>query len=637
MADVRQQVDLFEIQEAPGRAMLHWNGKRPLRSIPYYPAQEREVYGPREGGDGGWVNRLYWGDNLQVMAHLMREFRGKVKLIYIDPPFDSKADYRKRIRVRDQQATSDIGIVEEKQYTDIWANDLYLQFMYERLVLMRELLTEGGAIYLHCDWRKSHYLRCVMDEVFGAGNFRAQIAWRSMTSSGYKGKASLGRSHADILYYSKGDSFVYNPIWTEMSEAMRARYWHVDDDGRRFKDSYLGDVSEETIEELRGLNLLYVTARGGYRIKHYLDEAKGVLVDDVWTDIDVENSQSLAQTNYPTQKPDELLHRILGLSSDVGDLVLDSFIGSGTTAAVAQKLGRRWIGCDINLGAIHTTADRTNQVLSEQAAAAEQLSMEQKQLHYPTFNVYNVNHYDVFRNAEEAKDIVLRLYGVERERRGFFDGTLDGKRVKVIDLNRICTKADIQMIFDNLDPKEQRGVVVLCSGSEYDLPEFVKHRNVTNLPFEIRDLLTDRKDVIFKRKPEARIKLRVGRALARQADPVGRALARQGEPVGRPSARPEARATLTIAQFHSPMLLQKLSLEDQPEAIEDWRQIVDAVLIDTDYDGEVLHPTITDTPRKRNELVKGKYTWDAAPGARVAIKIVDILDEEYFEVLDTSG
>jgi len=501
MPNTKQQTDLFEIEEAPGRAMLHWNGKRPLRSIPYYPAQEREIYGPREGGDGGWVNRLYWGDNLQVMAHLMREFRGKVKLIYIDPPFDSKADYRKRIRVRDLQVEGDLGVLEEKQYTDIWANDLYLQFMYERLILMRELMAEGASIYVHCDWRKSHLLRCVMDEVFGSAGFRAQIAWRSMTSSGYKGKASLGRSHADVLYYSKGDGFTYNPLFTEMTEAMRARYKHIDKDGRKFKDSYLGDVPAETIAELRKLGLLYETANGGHRIKHYLDEAKGVLVDDVWTDIDVENSQSLAQTNYPTQKPDELLERVLKLSSDPGDFVLDCFIGSGTTAAVAQRLGRRWIGCDINLGAVHTTADRINQVLSEEAAAAEQLSMEGKQPHYPSFAAYNVNHYDVFRNAEEAKEIVLRLYGVERERRGFFDGALDGKRVKVIDLNRICTRADIQMIFDNLDPREKRGVVVLCSGSEYDLPEYVKRRNVTNLPFEIRDLLTDRKDVIFKRKP----------------------------------------------------------------------------------------------------------------------------------------
>jgi site-specific DNA-methyltransferase (adenine-specific)/adenine-specific DNA-methyltransferase len=289
--------------------------------------------------------------------------------------------------------------------------------------------------------------------------------------------------------------------------------------------------------------------------------------------------------------------------------VADFFIGSGTTAAVAQKLGRRWIGADINLGAIHTTAQRLARVVEEQRSQPQQLELGQEPTPmYPVFDVYNVNHYEVFKNAEEARDIVLQLYGVEPLKgHRFFDGTLDGRWVKVIDLNRICSKLDIQTIFDNLPPDDPRGVVVLCAGHEYDVPEAIKQRNLMNIPFEVRDILTDRKDVIFKRPPEAQVGL----------------------------SREDGRVTLTVEQFYSPLLLQKLSLEDDPAAIEDWRQTVASVLIDPCYDGEVFHPRITDAPARRDELVRGEYTWaeeEYGEGA-VAVKIVDVLDEEWFEVV----
>jgi len=162
-----KQADLFQVAELPGRSMLHWHGKRPLNEIPYYPAQLRERYGasllPGTPGESPWVNRLYWGDNLQVRAHLLREFRGKVKLIYIDPPFDSGADYRKQVKLRGTSVQTDLDVLEERQYTDIWSNDLYLQYMYERLILMRELLGEDGGLFLHCDHNRVHHLRCLLD------------------------------------------------------------------------------------------------------------------------------------------------------------------------------------------------------------------------------------------------------------------------------------------------------------------------------------------------------------------------------------------------------------------------------------------------------------------------------------------
>lgn len=213
MSEVEQLT--FEFAQRPtikGFPELRWTGKRPYKSTQYYPAQLRETYGEEQNG---WMNKIFWGDNLQVMSHLLKEYRGQIDLVYIDPPFDSKADYKKKIDVKGVgKAESDSSTFEEKQYGDIWTNDEYLQFMYERLMLLKELLSEKGSIFLHCDWRKSHFLRCILDEIFGSDCFCACISWRAMTSSGYKGKSSLGRSHADILYYTKKKGGgIYNPYF----------------------------------------------------------------------------------------------------------------------------------------------------------------------------------------------------------------------------------------------------------------------------------------------------------------------------------------------------------------------------------------------------------------------------------------
>ena len=179
---------------------LHWTGKRPYRSTQYFPAQLKEHYGAEKDG---FLNKIFWGDNLQVMSHMLKEYRGKIDLIYIDPPFDSKADYKKKIKLKNQQVFNDSSVFEEKQYGDIWTNDEYLQFMYERLILMKELLSDTGTIYLHCDWHKCHHLRLIMDEVFGCSNFRNEIIWWYLW--GGRGKSSWNSKHDNILFYSKTD------------------------------------------------------------------------------------------------------------------------------------------------------------------------------------------------------------------------------------------------------------------------------------------------------------------------------------------------------------------------------------------------------------------------------------------------
>ena len=168
--DKQEAFETFEFDLPPIRGFpeLRWAGKRPFKSTQYFPAQKKESYGDPTDG---WWNRLYWGDNLQVMSHLLREFRGKVDLIYIDPPFDSKVDYKTTISLRGRELSSDISTFEEAQYADIWARDSYIQFMYDRLTIAKELLSETGSIFVHCDWHRAHYIRCILDEIFGQNSF----------------------------------------------------------------------------------------------------------------------------------------------------------------------------------------------------------------------------------------------------------------------------------------------------------------------------------------------------------------------------------------------------------------------------------------------------------------------------------
>ncbi len=614
--------------------MLTWVGKRPLQRVTAFPAQLIEKVDPQgelRGAKSGGL--LFHGDNKEVLAYLLANgYRGEVNLVYIDPPFDSGADYVRKVKLRGvsgkaKLAGEEYTLGEQLQYTDIWVNDNYLQFMYERLLLLKELLTPNGTIWLHCDWRKSHHLRLLMDEVFGSEGFKASVTWRSMTSSGYKGKSSLGRSHADLLYYSKGEKPTYNPTFIVITEEMLERYKHEDPDGRKFKDSYLGDVTPETIEELRRTNLLYVTSSGGYRIKHYLDEAKGTLVDDVWDDIDVENSQSLAQTGYPTQKPQELLRRVIGLTSKPGDIVLDCFIGSGTTAVVAQELGRRWIAADINKGAIQTTSKRLRTIIEGQIETSENGSaqgmlIDVKKDVPPTpaqlsFAVYRVNDYDLQIQHNEAVNLVSEHIGIKRTKSdSFFEGELGKKLVKIIPFNHPLSPLDLEEIKNELAarPDEDRDIAVVCLGKELTvdawLEDWNRYRKQKGFPnkIEIIELRTDeRYGKFFEHKP-ARAKIDIRRA--------------------------DGKIKIRIRDFISPTILERLRQQAgilSPQ-IDDWRSMVDSVMIDTAYDGGVFNVSYSDVPERKNDLVAGEYELDAPKRkTTIAVKITDMLGEEVLE------
>lgn len=564
-------VEEFKFEPIKGYPMLNWKGKRPFSSTQFYPAQLKETHGEEVSG---WLNKIFWGDNLQVMSHMLKEYRGQVDLIYIDPPFDSKADYKKKINLRGVDVSNDINSFEEKQYTDIWSNDEYLQFMYERVILMRELLSDIGTIALHCDWHKVHYLRCIMDEIFGASNFKNEIIWcytgATQTKSKYPSK------HDNILIYTKTGNSIFN--WEDVAVP----------------------YSEETIARTQrgaGDSGLYGTNEAEEKHKNRLKES-GKIPEDYWTDIHRIQGNGLEKLDYPTQKPEKLLERLIKGSSNIGSIVFDCFMGSGTTQAVAMKFGRKFIGADINLGAIQTTTKRLLNV------AKELTSTLQEETKYTGFQVYNVNNYDVFRNPVQAKELLIKALEIQPlPNNSLYDGEKDGRMVKIMPVNRIATRADLNELITNFDykkfeklneenPKKPvEHLLLVCMGHEPSLAAELKNAVPYNLDVEVVDILRDKANLEFKRDSEAEVVIEGGKLL--------------------------------IREFYPMNLLQKLSL--QKENVESWKELTDSVMIDFNYDGSVFEPQIVDVPEK-NDLVKGLYEIPSNAGT-IRVKITDLLSE----------
>jgi len=328
----------------------------------------------------GWFNRLIYGDNLLAMAALLAgdehtpSLRGKIDLFYIDPPFDSKADYRTKITLPGGDVEQKPTVIEQFAYSDTWADGTasYLAMIVPRLCLMRELLSEQGSIYVHLDWHVGHYVKLAMDEIFGKEQLVNEIVWKRQTAKGdiTQGATHMGRIHDCIFLYGKSENRIWNPVYTPYDkEYLEDFYRHRDADDRRYQLSditapggahkgnphyeFLGVTrfwrfSEKRMKELYAQGRIVQTAPGTVpRQKRYLDEMPGIPLQDLWMDLQPVQAQAVESVNYGTQKPETLLERIIKASSNEGSLVCDIFGGSGTTAAAAEKLGRRWIVADL--------------------------------------------------------------------------------------------------------------------------------------------------------------------------------------------------------------------------------------------------------------------------------------------------
>ncbi len=377
------------------------------------------------------MNRLIWGDNLLAMQALLAQgYAGKVDLIYIDPPFASSADYSYELSVEGQRVEKEASILERLAYVDTWEGgiDSYFDMLYPRLQLMKRLLSDQGSIYVHLDWRVSHYIKVLLDEVFGVENFRNEIVWLRTAAKGLTRK-KLPQNHDVILNYFKNEQNIWNqdelfdPYELDnLDEKTSGKYSHIDPDGRKYqlsdltnpnpdrpnlKYEFLGVTrvwrwKKERMQEAYDAGLIVQPSVGAVpRYKRFLDEQRGKPLSDTWTDISPINSQAEERLGYPTQKPKELLRRIIKLASKENSIVADFFCGSGTTMEVAEDLNRRWIGCNLDKVGIQVSRNR---MVNQQAKP------------FLLENIGNYQRHMIYLSGSkigEMQRIILKLYGAE--------------------------------------------------------------------------------------------------------------------------------------------------------------------------------------------------------------------------------
>ena len=508
---------------------LFWNGRKedvtnialPFHSIEHIDEPREEA---KKAGDAftlfetdhkgrqlkGWTNKLVWGDNKLILSSLangpMRdeiEKEGGLKLIYIDPPFAVGADFGFNIEIGGETAEKKQSIIEEIAYRDTWGKGIssYLTMMYERLKLMHNLLAEDGSIYLHVDYRVSSYLKLLLDDIFGVDNFKNNIVWyyRRWTAA----SNSYQKMHDDILFYAKSPDFTLNPVFIESTEGQKAKHekgWDRNSvfiEGRRQPQLLVYD--QERVDK--------AVEVGRINLKDYARIVKvktgETIAPDVW-EINFINSQALERLNYPTQKPESLLERIIKASSNEGDLIADFFCGSGTTAAVAEKLGRKWITTDLGRFSVHTARKRLIGVQREMQASGKD---------FRAFELLNLGKYerqffmdDLTNGKRKAKedlyvDLILEAYKAKRiEGHATLHGSKAGRFVNVGPLDVPVTQSRLMDIFEECRQKLYTQVDVL--GFEFEMgltPQFIQELKEKGVSITLKYIP---KDVFDKRAVE---------------------------------------------------------------------------------------------------------------------------------------
>lgn len=499
----------FLLFEDKREVELVWNGKTrevctavlPFQTLEHIDEPRKEVREDEElsldmGGRQikGWTNKLIWGDNKLILSSLKSgalrrqiEDAGGLKLIYIDPPFDVGADFSMDIEIGGETFHKEPNILEQIAYRDTWGHgaDSFIAMIYERLILMRDLMANDASIYVHCDWRVTGFIRGVLDEVFGRNRFVNEIIWKrqSAKSGSFDGIGQFGRIHETIYFFTKSESFIWNQQFSKYDGGYIQDFYKYTetDTGRRYRLSDLtaagprqGDsgaplkISESVVKPASGRhwalglktgesvqqamdrlvteNRIQFRKGGMPQYKRYLDEMPGVALQSVWTDVLSVAPQGDERLAYPTQKPEALLERIIKASSNIGDMVADFFCGSGTTAAVAEKLGRKWIATDLGKFAIHTTRKRLIQVQRELKEAGKP---------FHAFEVLNLGRYErqaylnisahlsakkkaeaLAKKEQQFRDLILKAYRAEPlPDAGFFHGKAGGRLVVVGPIN----------------------------------------------------------------------------------------------------------------------------------------------------------------------------------------------------------
>jgi len=551
----------FILFEDKREVELVWNGKTrevcttilPFQTLEHIDEPRKEKSADDELGLDttgrqlkGWTNKLIWGDNKLILSSLKSgalrrqiEEAGGLKLIYIDPPFDVGADFSMDIEIGGETFHKEPNLLEQIAYRDTWGRgaDSFLAMIYERLILMRDLMHSEASIYVHCDWRVNAFIRLALNEVFGPDNFINEITWkRAHTVKGNIGQGSkyMGANTDTIFVYAKSPSYTFNYLFLPYSDDYINTFFKYTEpkSGRKYRlTSMIGPggvakgnptyeimgvtrawrYSEATMKDLMAKGMIVQTSPGTVpQKKQYLDEGSGVSIQSLWDDIPGIGASSTEGTNYPTQKPEALLERILKASSNEGDLVADFFCGSGTTAAVAEKLGRKWIATDLGKFAIHTTRKRLIQVQRELKAAGKP---------FRAFEVLNLGRYErqayltvsgrltgrrkeqaLARKEQQFRDLILKAYRAEPlPDAGFFHGRSGGRLVVVGPINLPVGRLFVEEVITECRKRGASRVDVLAFEFEMGLFPAVldeaKHKGIDLAPKTIPPEVFDKRAV----------------------------------------------------------------------------------------------------------------------------------------------
>ena len=587
-----------------------------------------------------WRNRLIWGDKKYVLPSLLPEFAGKVNLIYIDPPFATGANFSfiASVPESDESFTKEPSMIELKAYRDTWGHglDTYLQWFYDAAVILRELLTDDGSIYTHCDPTASHYLKVVLDIVFGTENFRNEIIW--LRHEGHSDAKRYGTTHDTLLYYQKSKDAIFNKVHTPYSQEQLSRY-RPDDTGRLYTGQDLTGAgfsqnrsiewrgvipgpnrhwmwSIEEMERLLAEGKILVRQDGkprkdGYKV--YLDEMPGKILGDTWDDISRIPNTSGERLGYPTQKPEALLERIIMASSNEGDIVLDCFCGSGTTAIVAEKLGRRWITCDLGRFAIQTTRKRLLSIDNVRPFVVQNLGKYERQAWQ------TAEFADPMQRASvqlRYRNFILQLYNATPvDGYSWLHGVKNGRLVHVGSVDAPISLGEVTSIVNEFwrvrgkDVGEHtNGIDVLGWDFAFDLNETAKQMaNDSNIRLSFKKIP---REVLEKKAVE-------------QGDIAFYELAALAveTKTGKKSVAVE------LKNFFMPP-------DDVPEdvktAITHWRQWIDYWAIDWDYREDTFHNQWQSyrTKKQPDMLLKAFHEYEDSGTYTIVIKVIDILGND---------
>ncbi len=595
-------------------------------------------------------NRLIWGDNLLVMQALLAQgYEGQIDLIYIDPPFNTGENFNfpNEVTIGDKTFEKEMPMSERLAYTDTWDRgiDSFLDMLYPRLQLMKRLLSENGSLYVHCDWHAGHYIKIMMDEVFGMESFRNEIVWKR--SLPHNDPKRYGSIHDVIFFYTKGAIFTFNQIFTGQSDEYKTSHYTLKDLGRIYRLQSLsasgsgparkfGDriiappkgnhwrFSQEKIDDLMSQGRIIFTKTGTPNYKRYLDESKGSALQSIWTDVNPVNSQAVERVDYSTQKPEALLERIIKASSNDGDLIADFFCGSGTTAAVAEKLGRRWITTDLSKTAVQVTRAR---LVNQNAAPflIQNLGNYQRQLIYMR---------DV--KLREMYDIILKLYGAApREDMQGFGIKQDDKStlVFVCEPDRPMTgrKAiDLAKQAYLADGRGYKKIVMLAWDYELDFDnDFLRlkaaRKEIADCEFKVipSDVLK------YLRKTGVN-----GGSLADKITFYQKPYLRMGEPNVRQRDGDTVDVRIKMEQY----VVLDIPLKDEEKRPEiekmlarNFAALIDYWTVDWDYNGEVFRSTWQAMrDRKKGEPVPVVADSSLKKGRKytIAVRVVDVLGND---------